>query len=251
MNIPKIIHQTWKDNNIPNHWKESPVSWKKHHPDWQYILWTDENNRNFIKTEFPWFLSYYDTYEYNIQRVDAVRYFILYKYGGMYVDCDIACIKNIEPLLPRDKDFDVLLVETKNNIIKTYTNSIMFSKKGAVFWLKVFDRLVYEHSKHWYHIGTHLSVMYSTGPSMLTNVYHENPLNVGMLLYEYLHPCSICDEKPCIKNTAYVKILTGSSWVALDGKILTCVYCNKYKIIVFIVFIVFIIWLFYNWYKHT
>ena len=38
-NIPKIIHQTWKDNNIPEKWKLSQTMWQKHHPDWQYILW--------------------------------------------------------------------------------------------------------------------------------------------------------------------------------------------------------------------
>ena len=80
--IPKIIHQTWKTHDIPEKWKESPESIEKHYPDHMYILWSDDDLRNLIKTKFEWFLETYDNYKYDIQRVDASRYFFLYEYGG-------------------------------------------------------------------------------------------------------------------------------------------------------------------------
>ena len=46
MNIPKIIMQTWKTNDIPIEWKESPEAAKKFNPEWRYILMTDIDNRN-------------------------------------------------------------------------------------------------------------------------------------------------------------------------------------------------------------
>jgi mannosyltransferase OCH1-like enzyme len=102
MDIPKILHQTWKDTAIPEHLKAYVQSWKTLHPDWEYILWTDEMNRDFINLNFPRFLQVYDGYRTVIQKVDAVRYFILQKMGGMFVDLDFECKKNIVPLLENE-----------------------------------------------------------------------------------------------------------------------------------------------------
>ena len=41
--IPKIIHQTWKTKEVPEKWKKSQEEWQRLHPDWLYILWTDED----------------------------------------------------------------------------------------------------------------------------------------------------------------------------------------------------------------
>ena len=47
--IPKIIHQTWKTQEVPEHWKESQEEWQKLMDyGWEYMLWTDEDNRNLI-----------------------------------------------------------------------------------------------------------------------------------------------------------------------------------------------------------
>jgi len=99
MKIPKIIHQTWSTESIPDEFQLLSDTWKELHPSWEYILWTDKMNRDFIIQHFPDFLGKYDAYPDNIQRVDAVRYFILYHYGGVYIDLDFECLENIEPLL--------------------------------------------------------------------------------------------------------------------------------------------------------
>lgn len=51
-------------------------------------LWTNENAREFIGDEYPWFLDTFDRYQYPIQRADAIRYFVLAHYGGIYIDLD-------------------------------------------------------------------------------------------------------------------------------------------------------------------
>ena len=88
--IPKIIHQTWKNETIPDKWKTYHQSWKTHFPtlEYKHILWTDKDNREFIKENYNWFLETFDNYPKNIQRADAIRYFILYHYGGIYADLD-------------------------------------------------------------------------------------------------------------------------------------------------------------------
>ena len=95
----RIIHQTWKDYDIPIHWQISQDEWKRLHPDWTYMYWTDDDILNFMREEFPWFLGTFVSFKYNIQRVDAARAFILYKYGGVYSDLDLKPVRSIEPIL--------------------------------------------------------------------------------------------------------------------------------------------------------
>ena len=65
-------------------------------------LHTDEDNRAFIAREFPAYLGMYDSYDVHIKRVDAVRYFYLYRYGGVYMDLDFACLRPLERLPLQD-----------------------------------------------------------------------------------------------------------------------------------------------------
>ena len=101
--IPKIIHQTWKDKTIPLSYLDFQKSWQKHLPNWAYRLWTDEENRAFLATHYDWFLPIYDAYPKAIMRVDAVRYFWMYHFGGLYVDLDFEALKSVEPLLDNQK----------------------------------------------------------------------------------------------------------------------------------------------------
>jgi mannosyltransferase OCH1-like enzyme len=56
--IPKIIHQTFKNDTIPDVWKEAQQSCIDIHSDYEYKLWTDDKSRDFIAAEYPWFLVY-------------------------------------------------------------------------------------------------------------------------------------------------------------------------------------------------
>ncbi len=96
--IPRIIHQTWKDNHLPTDYKQYRQTILDLHPDWEHRLWTDADNRNLIMKTFPWFLKTYDNYKHTIERVDAVRYFILLHYGGVYIDLDMECLKPVDDL---------------------------------------------------------------------------------------------------------------------------------------------------------
>lgn len=41
--VPKLIHQTWKDDQLPDKWKEAQKSCIDLHPDYEYKLWTDKD----------------------------------------------------------------------------------------------------------------------------------------------------------------------------------------------------------------
>src|SRR6185503_9275839 len=97
--IPKVIHQTWKTPDVPPQWRDYARTWQDLHPAWQYHLWTDEANRAFVAEHYPRLLPAFDAYPYAIQRADAVRYCLLHRYGGVYIDLDIECLRPIDPLI--------------------------------------------------------------------------------------------------------------------------------------------------------
>ncbi len=142
MRIERIIHQTWKTRDIPRHiYREEWMdSWRRHHPDWEYRLWTDADNRRLIAEDFPWFLETYDGYPAGILRADAARYFILFKHGGLYVDLDYRSLRNIEPLL---KDYDLVLTYVCSDKAHWHgtSNAIMASRSGLPLWLDVFREM--------------------------------------------------------------------------------------------------------------
>lgn len=193
MRIPKILHQTWKDENIPKHLKGYVQSWKEHHPDWEYRLWTDEMNRKFIAENAPHFLHIYDNYTYAIQRVDAVRYFILLQYGGVFIDLDFECLKNISPIVDRA---DVVAgLEPQSHAVlhhKDYiiSNAFLAAKPGSSFIGEICSRLIAnDFEKYRKEIGFNY-ILDCAGPFMLSRIYKDYNGNdtVEILSSEVLYP---------------------------------------------------------------
>jgi mannosyltransferase OCH1-like enzyme len=169
MAIPKIIHQTWKNHEIPNKWKAYQQKVKQLHPDWEYRLWTDDDNDLFVKTEYPEFYNTYIGFSKNIMRADVIRYLIMYKIGGLYLDLDY------EMLMP----FDLLnetLVLPKNRSISEgddydgIGNCIFASAPGHEFWKDVINELQNNPPV----IDNYNEVIDATGPMLLTRIFFSN-----------------------------------------------------------------------------
>lgn len=228
--IPKIIHQTWKTKEVPPHWQPSQDAWKKYHPDWEYKLWTDEDNRAFVQKHFPWFLRTFDSFPYGIQRADAIRYCILNVYGGVYCDLDLEPLGNLENLFPNE---GVYLVATSNGPIgDNYTNAFMASSPGNPLWVEVIIEMM--RPKEWWQIGKQIEVMFSTGPKMLNFIAKRTTQTINVLPSKSLVPCGVCDPQPCRSIHSRLRILNGSSWVAWDGWVGIFIMCNIRKIVLFI-----------------
>lgn len=86
--IPKIIHQTWKNKTLRERQARWSQTWCDQYPYWRYHLWTDEENDRFVKKRFPWFYPTFLQLSPAILRADSVRYLYMYYYGGLYVSDD-------------------------------------------------------------------------------------------------------------------------------------------------------------------
>lgn len=237
--IPKIIMQTWKNQNVPLHWLPSPQSIQEQMPDWTYRLMTDEDNRNFVAEHFPDFLPYYDKFEYPIQRADAIRYCWLYVNGGIYIDLDIELLQPLDPLFIDDID---LFLVASGNIGSCITNSFMASKPRSPFWLEVIEEMKKPPSA--WSLGKHWKVMNTTGPLMLDRVAKRSKYTYSALPSKLIMPCSVCDNI-CQPKGAYVRPLPGQSWCGIDSMCYNFLLCNWRKILWFFLFVIIAIILYF------
>ncbi len=83
--IPKIIHQTWKNATLRGRQIRWSQTWCEQYTDWRYHLWTDDENDLFVKTKFPWFYPTFKQLSPAILQADSVRYLYMLYYGGLYV----------------------------------------------------------------------------------------------------------------------------------------------------------------------
>jgi len=94
MRIPKIIHQIWLGGPLPEKYLSLQKSWQKFHPDWEYRLWTDADLDDFPFMHRERFMQAVNKGEQS----DILRYEILFRYGGLYVDTDFECLRSFDVL---------------------------------------------------------------------------------------------------------------------------------------------------------
>jgi len=161
--IPKIIHQTYINESIPEHWKPAQQSCIDLHSDYEYILWTDAKALDFITQEYPWFLTTFVGYEYPIQRADAIRYFVLAHYGGVYIDLDDGCQRRLDPLLS-------YTAWVRRTVPTGISNDVMAAIPQHPFFLRVIESLQGANRK-W--VLPYITIMASTGPLFLSVMWKK------------------------------------------------------------------------------
>lgn len=100
MKIPKVFHRVWISNNpMPAEMVYFGQTWLNHHPDWKMIHWTDWNLFE------PTNRVQYEQATIPAMKCDILCVDILYQFGGIYLDCDFECYRNIEPLIEDETAF--------------------------------------------------------------------------------------------------------------------------------------------------
>lgn len=93
--IPKIIHYCWFGSNpMPPIVLKCIESWKAKMPDYEIKLWNEENVP--IK-EYKFMKDAYSVKKWAFVS-DYARYWILYQYGGFFLDCDVEALDSFEKL---------------------------------------------------------------------------------------------------------------------------------------------------------
>jgi mannosyltransferase OCH1-like enzyme len=94
--IPRLIHYCWFGGKpLPALAKKCIKSWKRHLSDYKIILWDE--------TTFDIAAHPYTREAYNAKKwafiTDYIRLYVLYHFGGIYLDTDIEVIKQLNRFL--------------------------------------------------------------------------------------------------------------------------------------------------------
>jgi hypothetical protein len=93
--IPHTFHHIWLGPDpLPDEHGPWIETWKRHHPEWEFKLWTEEN-----LPEDPVRPEVLDLLRAPVERADILRLEILYHYGGVYLDTDLECLRPLDPVL--------------------------------------------------------------------------------------------------------------------------------------------------------
>jgi len=206
--IPKIIHQIYFDmSGVPEHLSEISQTWKEKHPAWEYRFWNQKAVEQFMESGFPDLLPLYRSFPFNVQRWDFVRYLILYRYGGLYVDMDYECLDPLDSLLWNATC--CMGMEPAAHALRYRTafivgNALMASVPGHNY----FDRIIKDISSgNWQKYQNKGSqVVEFTGPFMTTRIYdgYERKDEIALLPAELVAPLSLEEVQQLIagKETA-------------------------------------------------
>lgn len=201
--IEPLIHQVWHPfsrGEMPREWRRFARSWQRWNPGHRHQLWGPEESRNFVADRHPDFLPTYDGYRHPIQRVHALQFLLLEAFGGICVDLDLECTRNVAPLLERQHV--VLAVEParhtqrwkKQGYSLVVSTAFMASERGHPFWSLVKDELVRS--------SRHADIAESTGGPLLTRCHQRfaDRLSIVLLPPDHFSPF---DELECRDHTAY------------------------------------------------
>jgi mannosyltransferase OCH1-like enzyme len=139
--IPKIIHQTWKSEDLLESQIPYTESWKKFHPEFLHVLWTDEDNNKLVTERYPQYLEVYNSFPLVIEQIDFVRLLYLLEFGGIYADTDYVAYDNIIKHLSNN-DSDIYIGESTHIKNEIFQNALMISTKNCIFIQSVLDNII-------------------------------------------------------------------------------------------------------------
>ena len=103
LSIPKVMHFVWLGpKSFPKESIENVYSWVRNHPDWKFKFWTDTKRPTphprmelhlISNFEFKALKECFLNSDNYAEKSDVLRYEILYKEGGLYVDHDVKCYR--------------------------------------------------------------------------------------------------------------------------------------------------------------
>ena len=94
MSIPRIFHHVWvSGDEMPDDVLAARQTWIDRHPEWEFRIWRLEDltwlrNQALFDRAIPY-----------SQKADFARYEVVHRFGGVYLDTDMECLRPLDPLL--------------------------------------------------------------------------------------------------------------------------------------------------------
>jgi len=223
MKIPKIIHQIYFDpSGVPENLLILSQTWEDKHPDWEYRFWNERSIGQFMESNYQELIPLFHSFPLDVQRWDFVRYLILYRFGGLYVDLDYECIEPLDTLL-WNTSCCMGLEPSSHAIYKSMPfiigNALMASVPKHEFINQIIKNISSECGENYEYKAR--KVLETTGSFMINRVYnaYEKKEDVTLLPAELIGPLSMEDNH---------KLLAGIKTKEIEEKIEKCFAIHYY-----------------------
>ena len=210
--IPQIIHQIYEDlAGPPPSLVEISQSWKELNPDWEYRFWNKNDIETFLKTYYPEFIPAYNAFPHNVQRWDAIRYLILYKFGGLYVDMDYECTENITLILCNTEC--AMGLEPEAHAVRIHVpyivgNAFMATVPEHPYFKELIDAVFYDNTKAGTYTDSVELILNTTGPFLTTRIYDNSKYQerITLIPAELIAPITHSDIRKIMKEETSMTI---------------------------------------------
>lgn len=208
MLIPNLIHQIWFGPRRP---QELFARVRRYHPRFRYMLWTEN--------KLPFRLynqKLFDRARYPAERSDLLRYELLYRFGGVYLDADSFVLRSFQPLLTEQP-----FVSYESEVYQPglMQNGIMgFPPQHPILWemiQRIGDLGALRHD---------ISCWQTTGPGLLTQVIEETanaerphcyPAAVFLPIHHRQLP--FCEPRDAVQKANALRSYTLHLWGSVLG----------------------------------
>jgi len=164
--IPLNIFQTWHSKQLPVMMFKNTEFIKQNNPAFNYMLFDDNDCREFIKTNFKNdVLNAFDTLIPGAYKADLWRYCVLYIRGGIYIDIKYTPMNHFKLISLTEKEHWVLDID-HNGVY----NALIVAKPGNVILLHAINNIV-ENVKNRYYGNSCLD---PTGPLLLAKLFSSD-----------------------------------------------------------------------------
>lgn len=104
--IPHRINHIWLQGEIPEKYEENFQKWEEFHPDWEHTVWDEISLLDLCTSKQKLKYEKLDTL---INRVNFLKYILMYHVGGVYVDLDTYPVQDLLKFFSRTKVDDINL----------------------------------------------------------------------------------------------------------------------------------------------
>lgn len=207
--IPKTFHRIWLGQNpMPADYVEFGQTWLDLHPGWTLTDWGPQDSKP-VHFDYNWELEplpvlrnqkHFDALVGNpspsgvatmpgwqataVQQADIAAYELIWRFGGVYLNADIKCVKNIEPILEVQ---NAAVYETEYWVC----NNVLVGEQYSEFFDKVINELPIRVDNMPGHFLNE-----QTGPWLLTDMHLRNPGMLYVYPREYFNPIGALSITP-------------------------------------------------------
>lgn len=208
MSIPKKIHYVWVGGKpLPSFQQKCIDSWRKYLPEYEIIEW---NEKNFDINANRYCREAYEAKKFAFVS-DYIRIYVLYHFGGIYMDTDVEVVKSFDDEFLTCESFSGY--ETPTSI----STGIMGSVAGQALFEKLlsfYDSAVFKNEDGTLNIITNVAIITEIAKEngFVPDNTRKSILGFTVFPQTYFCPLSHDTDETCFTEKTYTIHHFSGTW---------------------------------------